>query len=114
MSIRKKKTALSKLGAQVVVLPNTGGTVDLDKMMTMLADFGMNEILVEAGSGLNGALVNAGLVDEMIIYLAPHLLGDEAQGMMRLPELESLEHKKILAIQDLRVIGQDIRIIARL
>ena len=50
----------------------------------------------------------------MIIYLAPHLLGDEAQGMMKLPELASLERKKTLAIQDLRMIGQDIRVIARL
>lgn len=111
---QEKKSALSKLGARVVVLPNAEGSVDLEKMMTMLADFEMNEILVEAGSGLNGALVNAGLVDEMIIYLAPHLLGENAQGMIRLPEIASLEYKKTLAIQDLRMVGQDIRIIARL
>ena len=111
---QEKKAALSKLGTRVVVLPNAEGMVDLEKMMVMLADWGMNEILVEAGSGLNGALINAGLVNEMIIYLAPHLLGDDAQGMIRLPELRNLEHKKILEIQDLRMIGQDIRVIARL
>lgn len=111
---QEKKSVLSKLGAEVVASPNAEGMVDLEKMMAMLADFGMNEILVEAGSGLNGALINAGLVDEMIIYLAPHLLGEVAQGMMKLPELRSLEHKRILEIQDLRMIGQDIRIIARL
>lgn len=112
---QEKKAALGRLGAQVVVLSNAEGAVDLEKMMTMLAtDFGMNEVLVEAGCGLNGALVNAGLVDEMVIFLAPHLLGDDAQGMMRLPELVRLEQKKALVIQDLRMVGQDIRIIARL
>ena len=80
----------------------------------MLANWGMNEVLVEAGCGLNGALVNAGLVDELIIFLAPHLLGDSAQGMFKLPELVSLDKKNNLKIRDLRMIGQDIRVIAEL
>ena len=74
----------------------------------------MNEVLVEAGCGLNGALVNAGLVDELIIFLAPHLLGNSAQGMFKLPELISLDQKKGLRIKDLRMIGQDVRVIAEL
>lgn len=110
---QEKKAALSQLGAQVITLPNAEGSVDLKKMMAMLADFGMNELLVEAGCGLNGALVEAGLVDEIILFLAPHLLGDTAQGMIKLPELVSLAQKKTLAIQDLRMIGQDIRVIAK-
>lgn len=111
---QEKKTVLEKMGVRVLVLPNAEGVVDLGKMMTMLADFGINEVLVEAGRGLNGALVRAGLVDEMIIYLAPHLLGDDAQGMLRLPELIDLQRKTTLAIQDLRMVGQDIRVIATL
>lgn len=111
---QEKKTTLEKMGVQVIVLPNTKGLVDLEKMMIMLADFGINEVLIEAGRGLNGALVSAGLVDEVIIYLAPHLLGDDAQGMLRLPELIDLQQKKALAIQDLRMVGQDIRVIATL
>lgn len=112
---QEKEEALSRLGAQVVVLSNVEGAVDLKKMITMLAtDFGMNEVLVEAGGGLNGALVNAGLVDEMVIFLAPHLLGNNAQGMINLPELMYLEQKKSLVIKDLRMVGQDIRIVARL
>ncbi len=111
---RKKKTALGRLGARVIVLPDTEGRVDLRKMMAILAtEFAMNEILVEAGCGLNGALVSAGLVDEMIIYLAPYLIGDDAQGMMKWPKLMSLEHKKPLRIEDFRMIGQDIRVIAK-
>lgn len=109
----EKNATLSKLGVRVIVLPNAKGRVDLEKMMTMLADFGMNEVLVEAGCGLNGALVEAGLVNEMIIFLAPHLLGDNAQGMVQLPELMNLGQKKTLKINDLRMIGQDIRVIAR-
>lgn len=110
----KKKNALSRMGAQVIVIPNTEGSVDLNKMMAILADLEINEVLVEAGRELNGALIEAGLVDEMIFYLAPHLLGDDARGMIKLPELTCLEQKKELKIQDLRMIGQDIRIIARL
>ncbi|MEK7772133.1 MAG: bifunctional diaminohydroxyphosphoribosylaminopyrimidine deaminase/5-amino-6-(5-phosphoribosylamino)uracil reductase RibD [Pseudomonadota bacterium] len=110
---QEKKAALSRMGAQVIVLPTAEGMVDLGKMMAVLADSGMNELLVEAGCGLNGALVKAGLVDEMIIFLAPHLLGDDAQGMIKLPELVNLEQKKALEIMDLRMIGQDIRVIAK-
>ncbi|PSJ17833.1 bifunctional diaminohydroxyphosphoribosylaminopyrimidine deaminase/5-amino-6-(5-phosphoribosylamino)uracil reductase RibD [Nitrosomonas supralitoralis] len=110
----KKKNALSSMGAQVFTIPNTEGSVDLNKMMAILADLEINEVLVEAGRELNGALIEAGLVDEMIFYLAPHLLGDDARGMIKLPELTCLEQKKELKIQDVRMIGQDIRIIARL
>ncbi|MBS0300052.1 MAG: bifunctional diaminohydroxyphosphoribosylaminopyrimidine deaminase/5-amino-6-(5-phosphoribosylamino)uracil reductase RibD [Proteobacteria bacterium] len=110
----EKEAVLSRTNARIMVSPDADGTVDLQKMMTMLADLEINEVLVEAGRTLSGALVDAGLVDELIIYLAPHLIGDDAQGMIKLPELTSLEQKKRLAIQDLRMLGQDMRIIARL
>ena len=110
-----KKKSLAELGAQAIVLPDAEGRVDLQKMLTLLAtEFAMNEILVEAGCGLSGALVSAGLVDEIIFYFAPHLLGDEAQGMVKWPELMSLEQKKQLKIADLRMVGQDMRVIAKL
>ncbi|MDV6340297.1 bifunctional diaminohydroxyphosphoribosylaminopyrimidine deaminase/5-amino-6-(5-phosphoribosylamino)uracil reductase RibD [Nitrosomonas sp. Is24] len=108
----EKEAALSQMNARVIALPDDKGAVDLPLMMTVLAESGINEVLVEAGSGLNGALVEAGLVDELIIYFAPHLIGDDAQGMIALPELTNLEQKKKLTIQDVRMIGQDIRIIA--
>jgi len=109
----EKKAALSQMNAQVMVLPDAVGKVDLQKMMVVLAESGINEILVEAGNGLNGALVKAGVVDELVLYLAPHLLGDDAQGMIKLPELTQLEQEKKLEIQDMRMIGQDIRVIAK-
>lgn len=112
----EKIKVLHDRGARPMVLPDTGnpGKVDLAKMMQMLADFEINEVLVEAGFKLNGALIRAGLVDELVIYLAPHLLGDVARGMLNLPELTDLAGRQELKIQDLRMLGQDVRIIARL
>jgi diaminohydroxyphosphoribosylaminopyrimidine deaminase / 5-amino-6-(5-phosphoribosylamino)uracil reductase len=109
----KKADELRKKGAQVIGLPDGLGKVDLVKMMHKLADFGINELLVEAGSKLNGALVRENLIDELVIFLAPHLLGERAMGLIDLAELTSLDQKSSLEIQDLRMIGQDIRIIAK-
>ena len=109
----KKADVLRKKGAQVIGMPDGHDKVDLVKMMHKLADFGINELLVEAGNKLNGALVRADLIDELVIFLAPHLLGDRALGLIDLPELTSLDQKSSLEIQDLRMIGKDIRIIAK-
>ncbi len=109
----KKIAALSKAGARPVVLPDDKGNVELEKMMQMLATLEINEVLIEAGNRLNSSLINARLVDELVIYLAPHLIGDHALGMLNLPELTSLSDKHKLKIMDLRMIGQDIRIITR-
>jgi diaminohydroxyphosphoribosylaminopyrimidine deaminase/5-amino-6-(5-phosphoribosylamino)uracil reductase len=106
--------ALAGRGAEVVVLPDARGKVDLAAMMQELGRRGFNEVLVEAGFKLNGSLLAAGLVDELVIYLAPHLLGDSARGMFNLPALEDLTGRRELAIRDLRMVGRDLRIIARL
>jgi diaminohydroxyphosphoribosylaminopyrimidine deaminase/5-amino-6-(5-phosphoribosylamino)uracil reductase len=58
-------------------------------------------------------LINAGLVDELVIYLAPCLIGDAARGMLKLPELADLQGKRVLSIEDMRRVGPDIRITAR-
>lgn len=109
----EKMLALSKAGARPVVLPDEKGNVALAKMMQMLATLEINEVLIEAGSKLNGSFIRERLVDELVIYLAPHLLGDTAMSMLHLPELINLSEKHELKIQDLRMVGQDIRIIAR-
>ena len=62
---------------------------------------------------MNGSLIHAGLVDELVIYLAPYLIGDAARGMLNLPELTDLAEKRALKIYDLRTVGPDIRVIAR-
>jgi diaminohydroxyphosphoribosylaminopyrimidine deaminase/5-amino-6-(5-phosphoribosylamino)uracil reductase len=110
-----KIMALHDVGARAIVLPDsdTGNRVALAGMMRALADFEVNELLVEAGRTLNGALIAAGLVDELVIYLAPYLIGDEAQGMLKLTELTDLSKKHKLEIRDMRMVGADIRLIAR-
>lgn len=108
-----KILALHDMGARTIVLPDENESVDLAGMMRRLADFEINEVLVEAGCRLNGALINAGLVDELVIYLAPYLLGDRARGMFKLAELTDLAEKRPVKIRDLRMVGPDIRVTAR-
>lgn len=109
----QKKSALEKLGVRVVVLPGVYGCVDLIAVLRDLAAIGCNEVLVEAGSILNGALLQAGLVDELLLYLAPQLLGDLARGMVQLGELTMLDQCIELEWQDVRNVGKDLRLIAR-
>jgi diaminohydroxyphosphoribosylaminopyrimidine deaminase/5-amino-6-(5-phosphoribosylamino)uracil reductase len=110
---KEKISALENAGAQVAVIANAGGKVSLDEMMADLASRGINEVLVEAGGTLNGALFKAGLIDELVLYLAPQLLGDGARGMVQLGELITLEERVDLAWQDVRRVGNDLRITAR-
>ncbi len=109
----EKIAALRDVGARAIVMPGGNDDVDLVSMMQTLASLEINEVMVEAGSKLNGALMNAGLVDELVIYLAPYLIGDAARGMLKLPELTNLADKRALKIHDLRMVGPDIRVIAR-
>ena len=105
--------ALRDKGAEVVVLPNARGKVELMDLMRELARREINEVHVEAGFKLNGSLLREGLVDEILIYLAPSILGDSACGMFKLPELADLERKRLVQFGDVRTIGRDIRILAR-
>lgn len=108
-----KSAVLRDLGAEVVMLPDAAERVDLVAMLRDLARRGCNELLVEAGSTLNGALLRAGLVDELLLYMAPQLLGDVARGVAQLGELTSLEQRVNLKWQDVRQVGEDLRISAR-
>ena len=108
-----RSAALRQRGAEVLCLPNPEGKVDLPELMMELGRRGINEVHVEGGSRLNGALLVAGLVDEFLIYLAPCLIGHAARGIFDMPALESLAGKAQLAIHDLRMLGPDVRILAR-
>lgn len=110
---KAKIRALQDQGVEVVVLPNAAGKVELAGLMRELGRRGINEVHVEAGFRLNGALLGEGLVDELVVYLAPHLIGDAASGMFHLPALENLDGRHELKIHDLCMIGGDIRVIAR-
>ena len=113
MQDAEKSAVLEQAGAIVCVLPDSDGQVDLSAALRDLAQRGCNEVLVEAGSTLNGALLRAGLVDELLLYVAPQLLGDAARGMAQLGELTSLEQRIELEWQDVRHVGEDLRILAK-
>lgn len=100
--------------AEVITLAGPEGKVDLRAALHHLAtQYEINDVLVEAGPVLSGALVEAQLVDEFIIYLAPALLGDNARGLLHLPALQHLAQRIALDILDLRAIGRDWRITAK-
>ena len=101
-------------GAEVIFLPNDAGKVDLQALMRELAKRGINELHVEAGFKLNGSLLREGLVDELVLYLAPSLLGDASRGLFHLPALEDLAEKRTLQWRDVRQVGGDLRVVARL
>ena len=110
---RPKIAALKAKGAEVVVLPNREGKVELGDLFRELARREVNEVHVEAGFRLNGSLVREGFVDEVLVYLAPALLGDKGHGMFALPELTDLSERRELRVSDVRMIGADVRLMAR-
>ncbi len=109
-----KAWMLESKGAAIVVLPNPEGKVDLLRLAHHLAGMGLNEVLVEAGMNLDSALLRAGVVDELLLYLAPHLLGDAGRGMLDLGDLTEMDQRLQLEIRETRMIGPDMRILARL
>ena len=113
VSDAEKIEALEKAGASVCVLPDGNEKVNLAGMLADLAQRGCNEVLLEAGSVLNGAMLRAGLVDELVLYLAPQLLGDAARGMAQLGELTALDQRINLKWQDMRQIGDDLRLMVK-
>ncbi len=111
---KKRIAALEAAGAEVVIIPNERGKVELTKLTEDLARRELNEIHVEAGTRLNGSLLQAGVVDELLVYLAPRIIGDSGRGMFHLPELTELSQTTALEIRGVERIGADLRILARL
>jgi diaminohydroxyphosphoribosylaminopyrimidine deaminase/5-amino-6-(5-phosphoribosylamino)uracil reductase len=107
-----KTQQLRQRGADVVVVKEKAGRVDLDGLMKILAQRQINEVMVEAGPTLNGELLQHNLVDELIIYMAPCIMGDAARGMFTLPGVEKMQDRIELTIKDIRAVGQDWRISA--
>lgn len=105
--------AMRDAGIEVVGLGRVGEHVDLPRLMQWLAEQGMNEVTIEAGATLNGAFLEAGLVDELVLYLAPSILGSTARGLFALPELQRMEDRIELRLRDVRMVGGDLRIVAR-
>ena len=107
-----KKAALEALGVVVIYMPGKDGKVDLSAMLRDLAIREVNELHVEAGHKLNGSFIREGLVDELLLYLAPKLVGT-GQGMASFGPLQSLSDAIQLQFKSTEMLGNDLRILAR-
>jgi diaminohydroxyphosphoribosylaminopyrimidine deaminase/5-amino-6-(5-phosphoribosylamino)uracil reductase len=101
---------LRSVGADVLRLPQLGGRIDLHALLRALAQKGVNELLIESGATLAGNALQAGLVDELVVYVAPNLMGDAARGLVRMPGLEHLSERVKLEYRDVRRTGSDLRL----
>ena len=109
-----RRAALEARGAEVVRVPGDGRKADLAALARYLGERGFNEVTVETGGKLMGSLVRSGVIDELVLYLAPALLGDTAQGLFAMGELLRLDEAPRVRIADVRNVGADLRITARM
>ncbi len=106
----QKQRALQAVGFEVYQLDSNHGQLDLPAVMAFLAQQQINEVLVEAGSVLNGALLKENLLDELVVYMAPCILGDQGRGLFTVPGLQAMKDKKVLKLLDVRQVGGDLRL----
>jgi len=95
---------------RVEQFPSADSGIDLSLLLTSLAKREINEVHVEAGAKLNGALLREGLIDELVIYMASSIMGDSARGLFALQELKSMKDKINLRCADFRQVGEDFRL----
>lgn len=105
--------ALRDAGAELLVLPNDGGKVDLPALLQALGARGINELHAESGHKLNGSLLREGCVDELLMYVAPTVLG-RGMGLFNLGPFDTLDQRVDVDIRDIRAVGRDWRVLARL
>jgi len=110
----KKQQALRDTGVEVVMVGQNDGQVDPAEVLGDLARREVNDVLVEAGPTLAGNLMSNGFVDELVIYQSPHIMGSETMGMFDTPSWTELADRKTLDIIDVRRVGSDTRITARI
>ncbi len=108
-----RQQALEDKGAELVQMPRVDGRLDLHRVLQWLAKREVNECHVEAGSVLAGALLQAALVDELIIYMAPHLMGTTTRGIAAIPDLLTMSDRIAVEIDDIVAVGKDWRITAK-
>jgi diaminohydroxyphosphoribosylaminopyrimidine deaminase/5-amino-6-(5-phosphoribosylamino)uracil reductase len=111
--INHQSERLIAAGAQLLHCPNEAGQVDLKALLLALGQRGINDVMLEAGQGLNGAFLQADLVDEWLFYYAPKLLGGHAKALFSAPVFTSMQETIALTVLDVRQIGVDIRLRAK-
>jgi diaminohydroxyphosphoribosylaminopyrimidine deaminase / 5-amino-6-(5-phosphoribosylamino)uracil reductase len=104
------RAQLAERGAQVEDVPSRGNQLDLGAVLDRLGALDANEVLLEAGARLAGAFLKESLVDEMLLYMAPKLLGPQARPLVELPEIQSLDLARQFAVQETVQLGDDLRI----
>ena len=109
-----RRQPLIDAGARVVPVQRAGDVLDAGEVLAELAGREVNEVLVEAGATVSGDLLSRRLVDELVIYQAPHIMGSETKRMFRTPGWTRLADRLSLDIVDLRRVGTDVRMTARL
>ncbi len=107
-----KRKALEKAGAEVIVQEPGKETVSLKKLVTTLGDRNCNEVLVETGATLAGSILQEQLLDELVVYMAPVLMGSNARPLFQLP-FDNMSEKTAVTITDIRSVGHDWRITAQ-
>lgn len=106
--------ALRRAGAELLELPASGGRVSLGRLMGVLSERNINELQVECGATLAGALIDERLVDELIIYVAPAMLGSDARPLASILPISGMEKRLPLEFDEVRMVGNDIRLRLRL
>lgn len=107
-----QQQALRSAGAELVQMQSDAFGLPLREVLLELGRRECNEVLVESGPRLAGSFLQAGLIDELVLYVAPHLMGDGARGLFHLPGLERMAQRVALDIRDIRQVGRDFRITA--
>lgn len=108
-----RRLALQRAGAEVVAIDAVQGQLQPGAVLKLLADREINEVLLECGPTLAGAFLAAKLVDELVLYVAPHLMGDSARGLFHLPGLRQMRDRIALEWLDVRQVGDALRVNAR-
>ncbi len=110
---KEKTESLKVAGAELVQLEKENDRISLPALLKFLNDEQFNEVMLEAGATLSGAFMQAGLIDEVVVYMAPLLMGDTARGLLSLPGIVNMSDACNLEIMDVRAVGKDWRIVAK-
>jgi diaminohydroxyphosphoribosylaminopyrimidine deaminase/5-amino-6-(5-phosphoribosylamino)uracil reductase len=110
LSDSERRERVELAGFEVLTVAEKESHVDLKQAFELLATHGINEVMVEAGSVLNGALLKAGLVDEWLVYMAPCVMGSAAKGLFELPGLDEMPDRFKMKLKETRMVGDDLRL----
>ncbi|KHF25331.1 bifunctional diaminohydroxyphosphoribosylaminopyrimidine deaminase/5-amino-6-(5-phosphoribosylamino)uracil reductase RibD [Solemya velum gill symbiont] len=110
----ERSRALADTGTELLVIDRESGHLDWQHLLRELTERQINDVLIEAGATIAGSALRAGIIDELVLYMAPHLMGDDARGLVHLPGLDTMEQRIELQLTDLRQLGNDMRMTYRI